>query len=82
MPGGNDWIVAECDNAEKDARRWADVFGCQWEALKCSSQTQDLVDAIRKDFPNARCTIERTGALCSFYAEEGAFNEVNNVNNI
>ena len=53
-------------------------------------QAQMLVDAVRKDFPNARYTIEPTTALCSFYAEkgglmiamEGAFNEVNNVNNI
>ena len=49
-----------------------------------------LADAVRKDVPDARSTIEPTGALCSFYAEEGgliialegAFNEVNNVNGI
>ena len=54
------------------------------------TQAQLLIDALKKDFPNARYTIEPTGALCSFYAEEGgliiamegAFNEVNNVNNI
>ena len=53
-------------------------------------QAQDLVNAVRKDFPKARYTIEPTTALCSFYAEEGglmiamegAFNEVNNVNDI
>lgn len=54
------------------------------------TQAQLLIDAVRKDFPNARCTIEPTGALCSFYAEEGgliialegSFNQVNNVNGI
>ena len=58
----------------------------------CFGETQArlLADAVRKDFPDARITIEPTGALCSFYAEEGgliialegAFNEVNNVNGI
>ena len=54
------------------------------------NQAQLLVDAVRKEFPNARYTIEPTTALCSFYAEEGGlmiameggFNEVNNVNDI
>ncbi len=54
------------------------------------AQAQALVDAVRKDFPNARYTIEPTAALCSFYAEEGGliiameggYNEVNNVNDI
>ena len=54
------------------------------------AQAQLLVDAVKKDFPNARYTLEPTGGLCSFYAEEGglmiamegAFNEVNNVNGI
>lgn len=53
-------------------------------------QAQALIAEVRKDFPNARYTIEPTGALCSFYAEEGGlmialegtFNEVNNVNEI
>ena len=53
-------------------------------------QAQLLIDELRKDFPDARYTVEPTGALCSFYAEEGglmiamegAFNEVNNVNGI
>ena len=54
------------------------------------AQAQLLIDAVKKDFPDARCTIEPTTALCSFYAEEGGliiafeggFNEVNNVNDI
>ena len=49
-----------------------------------------LIRTLKKDFPNARYTLEPTGALCSFYAEEGglmiamegAFNQVNNVNDI
>ena len=53
-------------------------------------QAQLLIDALKKDFPDARYTVEPTGALCSFYAEkgglmiamEGGFNEVNNVNDI
>ena len=58
----------------------------------CFGQTQAqlLIDALKKEFPDARYTLEPTGALCSFYAEEGglmiamegAFNEVNNVNHI
>ena len=58
----------------------------------CFGETQArlLIDALKKDFPNARYTLEPTGALCSFYAEEGglmiamegAFNQVNNVNDI
>lgn len=58
----------------------------------CFGQTQAqlLIDALKKDFPDARYTIEPTGALCSFYAEEGGliiameggFNQVNNVNDI
>ena len=51
----------------------------------CFGETQArlLIDALKKEFPNARYTVEPTGALCSFYAEEGglmiamegAFNE-------
>ena len=64
---------------------WLRIAHCFGE-----TQAQLLIDAVKKDFPNARYTIEPTGALCSFYAEEGglmiamegAFNEVNNVNDI
>ena len=64
---------------------WLRIAHCFGE-----SQAQLLIDAVKKDFPDARYTIEPTGALCSFYAEEGglmiamegAFNEVNNVNGI
>ena len=64
---------------------WLRIAHCFGE-----TQAQLLIDAVKKDFPNARYTIEPTGALCSFYAEEGglmiamegAFNEVNNVNGI
>lgn len=64
---------------------WLRIAHCFGE-----TQAQLLIDALKKDFPNARYTIEPTGALCSFYAEEGgliiamegAFNEVNNVNEI
>jgi len=53
-------------------------------------QAEALVETLRRDFPDARYTIEPTTALCSFYAEEGGlmiamegnFNEVNNVNGI
>lgn len=58
----------------------------------CFGETQArlLIDALKKDFPNARYTLEPTGALCSFYAEEGgliiamegSFNQVNHVNDI
>ena len=58
----------------------------------CFGETQArlLIDTLKKDFPNARYTLEPTGALCSFYAEEGgliiamegSFNQVNNVNDI
>ena len=58
----------------------------------CFGETQArlLIDTLKKDFPNARYTVEPTGALCSFYAEEGglmiamegSFNQVNNVNDI
>ena len=58
----------------------------------CFGETQArlLIDALKKDIPNARYTLEPTGALCSFYAEEGglmiamegSFNQVNNVNDI
>ena len=49
-----------------------------------------LRDAVLAEFPNTRFILEPTGALCSFYAEEGglmiamegAFNPVNNVNEI
>ena len=64
---------------------WLRIAHCFGE-----NQAQLLVDAVKKDFPNARYTIEPTTALCSFYAEEGglmiamegAFNQVNNVNDI
>lgn len=64
---------------------WLRIAHCFGEA-----QARALVDAVKKDFPNARYTIEPTGALCSFYAEEGGlmialeggFNEHNNVNEI
>ena len=64
---------------------WLRIAHCFGE-----TQAQALVDEVRKDFPNARYTLEPTGALCSFYAEEGGlmiameggFNEVNNVNGI
>ena len=64
---------------------WLRIAHCFGE-----TQTRLLVDALKKDFPNARYTLEPTGALCSFYAEEGgliiamegAFNQVNNVNDI
>ena len=64
---------------------WLRIAHCFGE-----TQAQLLVDEVRKDFPNARYTLESTGALCSFYAEEGGliialeggFSEVNNVNEI
>ena len=64
---------------------WLRVAHCFGE-----NQAQLLIDALKKDFPDARYTIEPTGVLCSFYAEEGGlmiameggFNEVNNVNGI
>ena len=64
---------------------WLRIAHCFGE-----NQAKLLVDAVKKDFPNARYTIEPTTALCSFYAEEGglmiamegAFNQVNNVNDI
>ena len=64
---------------------WLRIAHCFGE-----NQAQLLIDAVKKDFPHARYTMEPTGALCSFYAEEGglmiamegAFNEVNNVNEI
>ena len=64
---------------------WLRIAHCFGE-----TQAQLLVDEVRKDFPNARYTLESTGALCSFYAEEGGliialeggFSDVNNVNEI
>ena len=64
---------------------WLRIAHCFGE-----EQAKLLIDALKKDFPNARYTLEPTGALCSFYAEEGglmiamegSFNEVNNVNGI
>jgi DegV family protein with EDD domain len=64
---------------------WLRIAHCFGE-----TQAQLLIDAVKKDFPNARYTVEPTGVLCSFYAEEGglmiamegSFNEVNNVNDI
>ena len=64
---------------------WLRIAHCFGE-----NQAQLLVNEVKKDFPDARYTIEPTGALCSFYAEEGGlmiamegtFNEVNNVNEI
>jgi fatty acid-binding protein DegV len=61
--------------------------GAQLRIAHCLGQTQaqDLADAVLKQFPNARITIEPTTALCSFYAEagglmigfEGGYNENN-----
>lgn len=64
---------------------WLRIAHCFGEA-----QARLLIDAVKKDFPKARYTIEPTTALCSFYAEEGglmiamegSFNAVNNVNDI
>ena len=64
---------------------WLRIAHCFGE-----NQAQLLLDALKKDFPDARYTVEPTGILCSFYAEEGGmiiameggFNEVNNVNDI
>ena len=64
---------------------WLRIAHCFGE-----TQAQLLIDALKKDFPDARYTVEPTGVLCSFYAEEGGlmiameggFNEVNNVNEI
>ncbi|MBR7179505.1 MAG: DegV family protein [Oscillospiraceae bacterium] len=64
---------------------WLRIAHCFGE-----NQARLLVDTLRRDFPDARYTLEPTGALCSFYAEEGglmiamegSFNEVNNVNGI
>ena len=64
---------------------WLRIAHCFGE-----EQARLLIEALKKDFPNARYTVEPTGALCSFYAEEGglmiamegAFNQVNNVNDI
>ena len=64
---------------------WLRIAHCFGE-----NQAQLLIDALKKDFPDARYTVEPTGVLCSFYAEEGglmiamegSFNEVNNVNDI
>ena len=62
--------------------------GAQLRIAHCFGQTQaqDLADAVRKEFPNAKVKLEPTTALCSFYAEEGGlmigfeggFNENNN----
>ena len=64
---------------------WLRIAHCFGE-----TQAQLLIDALKKDFPDARYTVEPTGILCSFYAEEGGlmiameggFNQVNNVNDI
>ena len=64
---------------------WLRIAHCFGE-----NQAKFLIEAVKKDFPNARYTIEPTTALCSFYAEEGGlmiamegeFNQVNNVNDI
>lgn len=64
---------------------WLRIAHCFGE-----NQAKLLIEEVRKEFPDARYTIEPTGALCSFYAEEGGlmiameggFNEVNNVNGI
>ena len=64
---------------------WLRIAHCFGE-----TQAQLLVDEVRREFPDARYTLEPTGVLCSFYAEEGGlmiameggFNEVNNVNEI
>ena len=64
---------------------WLRIAHCFGE-----EQARLLIEAVKKDFPDARYTVEPTGALCSFYAEEGGlmiameggFNQVNNVNDI
>ena len=48
-------------------------------------QANALIDAVKAEYPNTRAIVEPTGALCSFYAEqgglmigfEGGFNENN-----
>ena len=45
---------------------WLRIAHCFGE-----TQAQLLIDAVKKDFPDARYTVEPTTALCSFYAEEG-----------
>lgn len=62
--------------------------GAQLRIAHCFGQTQaqDLVDAVLKQFPNTKVTLEPTTALCSFYAEagglmigfEGGYNTNNN----
>ena len=47
--------------------------GAQLRIAHCFGETpaQDLANAIKAEFPNARITLEPTTALCSFYAEAG-----------
>ena len=54
-------------------KEWGFYDGAQLRIAHCLGQTQaqDLADAVLKQFPNARITIEPTTALCSFYAEAG-----------
>jgi len=75
-------MIRERGFTDSSRLRIAHCFGEQ--------QARLLIDAVKKDFPNAGYAIEPTGALCSFYAEEGGliiafeggFNEINNVNGI
>ena len=47
--------------------------GAQLRVAHCFGETQALAlrDAVLKEFPNTRFTLEPTTALCSFYAETG-----------
>ena len=47
--------------------------GAQLRIAHCFGETQALAlrDAVLKEFPNTRFTLEPTTALCSFYAEAG-----------
>ena len=62
--------------------------GAQLRIAHCFGQTQaqDLANAVLKEFPNTKVSLEPTTALCSFYAEagglmigfEGGYNAENN----
>ena len=62
--------------------------GMQLRIAHCFGEepAQALIDAVVAEFPNTRVTLEKTGALCSFYAEagglmigfEGGYNTNNN----
>lgn len=47
--------------------------GAYMRICHCFAQTQaqDLMDAVRAEFPNTRFHLEPTTGLCSYYAEEG-----------